>query len=116
MLTTSSDLNRIGLERNPGNTELAARISACEPACRMQACAPEAVQIDSESEATKKLYGLDNPITGPFGRQCLIARRLAERHLHATILQGSPSPARAAACASPTSTAKSSPRSPPELI
>jgi hypothetical protein len=44
----------------------------------MQGCAPEAVNIDKESEATKKMYGLDDPITEPFGRQCLLARRLIE--------------------------------------
>ena len=45
----------------------------------MQGCAPEAVDIDSESEATQKLYGLDDKVTEPFGRQCLMARRLVER-------------------------------------
>lgn len=72
-------LNQMDIERNPGNSELAARISAYELAYRMQGCAPEAVDVESESAATKKLYGIDNPITAPFGRQCLIARRLAER-------------------------------------
>ncbi|MBM3754440.1 MAG: DUF1501 domain-containing protein [Acidobacteria bacterium] len=73
------ELNEMDLKKNPGNSELSARISAYELAFRMQGCAPEAVNVDGESEATKKLYGLDNPITAPFGRQCLIARRLAER-------------------------------------
>ncbi len=72
-------LNQMDIERNPGNSELAARISAYELAYRMQGCAPEAVDVESESALTKKLYGIDNPITAPFGRQCLIARRLAER-------------------------------------
>ncbi|MBM3737704.1 MAG: DUF1501 domain-containing protein [Acidobacteria bacterium] len=72
-------LNQMDLEKNPGNSDLAARISSYELAYRMQACAPEAVNLDSETEPTRKLYGLDNPITAPFGRQCLIARRLAER-------------------------------------
>jgi hypothetical protein len=72
-------LNKMDLEKNPANSELAARISAYELAFRMQSCAPEAVEVDNESEATRKLYGLDNPLTAPFGRQCLIARRLAER-------------------------------------
>src|SRR5262245_65153801 len=44
----------------------------------MQSCAPSVVDIDNESEATKKLYGLDNAVTEPFGRQCLLARRLVE--------------------------------------
>lgn len=72
-------LNRMDLEKNPANSELSARISAYELAYRMQGCAPEAVDTETESAATKKLYGLDNPVTSPFGRQCLIARRLAER-------------------------------------
>jgi hypothetical protein len=72
-------LNAMDLEKNPANSELSARISAYELAFRMQGCAPEAVDLDNESAATKTLYGLDDPITAPFGRQCLIARRLAER-------------------------------------
>jgi len=72
-------LNRIDLERNPGNSELAARIESYELAYRMQGCAPEVVDLGSESEATRKLYGLDSPVTEPFGRQCLMARRMVER-------------------------------------
>ena len=45
----------------------------------MQGCAPEAVDIRSESDETKRLYGLDNEITAAFGKQCLLARRLVER-------------------------------------
>ena len=60
------------------NTELAARIASYELAYRMQGCAPGAVDVASESEVTKKLYGLDDKITEPFGRQCLMARRLVE--------------------------------------
>ena len=45
----------------------------------MQGCAPEAVDVTRESEAVKKLYGLDSPVTAPFGKQCLMARRLVER-------------------------------------
>jgi hypothetical protein len=72
-------LNREHAERHPGSTELAARIASYELAYKMQACAPEAVDIDKETGATKKLYGLEDPITEPFGRQCLMARRLVER-------------------------------------
>jgi hypothetical protein len=71
-------LNELDMEKYPGSSELAARISSYELAYRMQGCAPEAIDIDTESEATKKLYGLDNSITEPFGRQCLLARRLVE--------------------------------------
>src|SRR5215475_7341037 len=72
-------LNERDLEKYPGDSELAARISSYELAFRMQGCAPDAVDINSESEATRKLYGLDEKITEPFGRQCLLARRLVER-------------------------------------
>jgi len=72
-------LNQMDAANNPGNSELAARISSYELAYRMQGCAPTAVELENESEATKKLYGLDNPVTAPFGRQCLMARRLVER-------------------------------------
>jgi hypothetical protein len=78
-LTLLDKLNRIDLERNPGNSELAARIDSYELAYRMQGCAPEIVDLGSETEATRKLYGLDNPVTEPFGRQCLMARRMVER-------------------------------------
>jgi hypothetical protein len=61
------------------NSELAARIGSYELAFRMQASAPEAVDLSSETAATKKLYGLDDPRTERFGRRCLMARRLVER-------------------------------------
>jgi hypothetical protein len=58
---------------------LEGRITSFELAFRMQAAMPEAQDIDSETPATQKLYGLDNPVTANFGRQCLMARRFAER-------------------------------------
>jgi uncharacterized protein (DUF1501 family) len=45
----------------------------------MQMEAPDAVDVDKETEATRTLYGLDNPGTESFGRRLLIARRLVER-------------------------------------
>jgi uncharacterized protein (DUF1501 family) len=45
----------------------------------MQAAAPEAVDLASESDATRKLYGMDNEVTAKFGTNCLMARRLVER-------------------------------------
>ncbi len=59
--------------------ELEARIAAYELAFRMQMEAPELVDLRTESEATKKLYGLDDAVSEPFGRQCLLARRMVER-------------------------------------
>ena len=78
-LEALAKLNQLDMEKYPGNSELAARIASYELAYRMQGCAPEAIDTSSESEATKKLYGLDAAITEPFGRQCLMARRLVER-------------------------------------
>jgi hypothetical protein len=78
-LDALAKLNELDMQKFPGNSELAARISSYELAYRMQGCAPSAVDIASESDTTKKLYGLDNKITEPFGRQCLLARRLVER-------------------------------------
>lgn len=72
-------LNAMDAARTPSNTELAARLESYELAFRMQSAAPEAVDLASESAATKKLYGLDEAHTEPFGRQCLMARRLVER-------------------------------------
>src|SRR5881227_2063691 len=60
-------LNEMDLKRYPENSELAARISSYELAYRMQGCAPEAVDVDRESAVTRKLYGMDEEITQPFG-------------------------------------------------
>src|SRR6266849_2626416 len=72
-------LNQMYGETAPENSELAARIASYELAFRMQASAPEAVDLAQESTETQKLYGLDNPLTEKFGRRCLLARRLVER-------------------------------------
>jgi hypothetical protein len=64
---------------HPDNSELAARIASYELAFRMQANAPDAVDIAKETAQTKTLYGLDDPKTEKFGRRCLLARRLVER-------------------------------------
>lgn len=72
-------LNSIHAENHPGDTEIEARISAYEMAARLQLSAPEATNIEGESESIKRMYGLDKPETERFGRQCLLARRLCER-------------------------------------
>src|SRR5438876_1998293 len=72
-------LNRQHLERHPGESDLEARIASYELAARMQTAAKEALDIGSESAATKKLYGIDAPVTQEYGMRCLIARRLVER-------------------------------------
>ena len=58
---------------------LESRINSYELAFRMQTSMPEIQDIRGETEATRNLYGLDNPVTEDFGRQCLMARRFAER-------------------------------------
>ena len=72
-------LNQGHSQGRQSNTELEARIESYELAFRMQAEAPEAIDLDSEAASIKKLYGLDNNKTRTFGRQCLMARRLVER-------------------------------------
>jgi hypothetical protein len=62
----------------PGNAELEAVINSYELAWRMQSNAPEVLDISKESAATKKLYGIDEEPTDDYGRQCLMARRMAE--------------------------------------
>src|SRR5947207_12527198 len=59
--------------------ELAARIESFELAYRMQTAAPEAIDLDSEPEHIRRLYGLDDPRCEHVARQCLTARRLVER-------------------------------------
>jgi hypothetical protein len=61
------------------NTNLKARIASYELAYKMQSSAPEATDLSKEPEHIQKMYGLDNPRSAPFGRQCLMARRLVER-------------------------------------
>lgn len=61
------------------DSRLSARIASFELAFRMQSAAPEAFDIQAESAATKQLYGIDEPTTDIFGKQCLMARRLVER-------------------------------------
>lgn len=72
-------LNEQHLASRLGETDLQARIQSFELAARMQTAAKEALDIDSESAATKRLYGIDKPATQEFGTRCLIARRLVER-------------------------------------
>ncbi|MEM9589638.1 MAG: DUF1501 domain-containing protein, partial [Planctomycetota bacterium] len=72
-------INRAHATRLPGVSELDARIASYELAYRMQSAAPEAVDLASETEATQRLYGLDDKRTQGFGKLCLLSRRLVER-------------------------------------
>jgi Protein of unknown function (DUF1501) len=74
-----NQLNRSHEAERSGDSRLEARIASYELAARLQLSAPEVLDLSRESRATKALYGLDEPITEDFGRNCLIARRLLER-------------------------------------
>jgi hypothetical protein len=78
-LSVLAEMNRDFLAANPGDGTLAARVRSYELAARMQVSVPEAIRFENESAATRKLYGLDSPVTEGFGRNCLLARRLLER-------------------------------------
>jgi hypothetical protein len=72
-------LNEIHRLKRQQDSQLSARIASFELAFRMQRNAPEAFDLDAESAPTKRLYGITDPITEIFGKQCLLARRLVER-------------------------------------
>ncbi|MCY2938679.1 MAG: DUF1501 domain-containing protein [Planctomycetota bacterium] len=71
--------NDIHKRDRPNESQLDARIGAFELAFRMQREAPEVFDLSREDLRTRQLYGVDNPATDMFGRQCLMARRLVER-------------------------------------
>ncbi len=78
-LNLLSRLNQEHLARHPGEADLEARIASYELAAAMQTTAREALDLSGETEATRRLYGLDEPATREYGTRCLIARRLVER-------------------------------------
>ena len=87
LITTANVLNAAHQAGHPGYSELQARIASYELAFQLQTTAPEALDLAAETDATKEMYGLNGSKTdhalalgpAPFGRQCLIARRLVER-------------------------------------
>ena len=80
ILDMSQWLNRRhAAEVSAAARELDSRIASYELAYRMQTAAPEAVDVMKETDATRKLYGMDAEVTREFGTRCLIARRLVER-------------------------------------
>lgn len=72
-------LNGLHQQARPGVLDLEGRIASYELAYRMQAEALDLGDLSSESEATRRLYGLDQKPTQKYGRMCLLARRLVER-------------------------------------
>lgn len=71
-------MNRSYLEQAKVDPEIDGIIESYELAFRMQTAVPGVLDLKGESEATRKLYGIDTPATRNFGTQCLLARRLAE--------------------------------------
>ena len=72
------DLNRQFLKQHPESSELAARIENFETAARMQTTVPKILDLSTETESTRELYGLNRPETREYGTRCLLARRLIE--------------------------------------
>lgn len=72
-------MNNQQVIKQGADTELEARINSYELGYRMQSSAPFVFDLSQETEQTHKLYGIDNKITEPFGKQCLMARRLVEK-------------------------------------
>ena len=72
-------LNERHAAQRSETSELEGRIAAYEVAYKMQTEAPNLIDISGESNATRNLYGIDQPDTDTFGRQCLLARRMVER-------------------------------------
>jgi hypothetical protein len=78
-LSLLGKLNHLAGIDYPDDANLRARIKSYELAFQMQTSIPETLQLEHESETTRRLYGIDQPETKNFGEQCLAARRLAER-------------------------------------
>jgi uncharacterized protein (DUF1501 family) len=79
MLDGVGDLNRLAAD-SIGDPEIDTRISQYEMAFRMQSSVPELTDLSGESKETLDLYGIkDDGVDGGFARNCLLARRMAER-------------------------------------
>ena len=78
-LDLMAELNREHLQQTGANQALEGRIDTFELAFRMQQAMPEVESLADETAATRELYGLDDPVTHNFARQCILARRFAER-------------------------------------
>ena len=73
-----ADVNRLHMETSGAEAELEGRAASFELAFRMQMEAPKVLDLSTESAATLALYGIGDKETDDFGRQCLMARRMAE--------------------------------------
>jgi hypothetical protein len=72
-------MNREHLSARPGDSRLDARIESYELAAKMQLSAPEVLDLSREPQVVHRLYGTEDTVTADFARNCLTARRLAER-------------------------------------
>jgi hypothetical protein len=72
-------VNRDHQAARADDSRLDARIQSYEMAAKLQLSAPEVMEVKGESEATRRMYGMDEPVTEEMGRRCLVARRLIER-------------------------------------
>jgi uncharacterized protein (DUF1501 family) len=79
-------LNEEHAEQRAARDELDARIAAYELAYRMQTEAAATTDLSDEPASIRALYGLDDPVTAPFARQCMLARRLAEKDVRFVLL------------------------------
>ena len=79
MLDLLKGYNETHRQTRADDTELAARMASYELAFKMQMSVPEVTDLSRESDATRKLYGIDDPMSAEFGTQCLMARRLVEK-------------------------------------
>ena len=80
-LNFQNSFDREFLKESGRNSQVEAAIRNHEIAYKMQAAVPELCDLKGETDATKRLYGLDSPDdqTAAYARQCLLARRLVER-------------------------------------
>ena len=78
-LSLLGKLNHVAGIDYPDDSNLRARIRSYELAFQMQTSVPETLQLEKETDATRRLYGMDKPESRAFGEQCLAARRLVER-------------------------------------
>ena len=89
------EMNKTQLARAPHDDQLEATVKSYELAFRMQANAPDLTDLSGESKETLALYGIDQKVTEDFGRQCLLARRMAEsgvRYIQVNYGDESPNP------------------------
>jgi len=78
-LDVLQEINRQHLAEHPQHDDLLARMENYELAFRMQMQVPEIIDLKNEPQHVQEMYGLDDKETAPFGRQCLMARRLVEQ-------------------------------------